>query len=148
MQEKMSMNANDRTDVIMKRMGFEPSDEGRMVSRLRGEIARQVHEHGLVNRSAGTWAPEYGPAGMFLGSEERARAFLEMEWSLARGYSSEVKCLDRPWGRKRDLKKGRTYYFVDWKDIPVWFGDRWRSFKMDLRIAFDRLRGIRNPYSR
>jgi hypothetical protein len=136
------MSGDDRTNKIMRNMGFADDDEGPLVLKLRGEIARQVHEHGLVNRSAGTWAPEHGLAGMKLSQEERARAILEMEWSIARGYTSEVRCLDRPWGKKIDV---RTTFYVNWDD--TWCGDRWRSFKMDVRIAWDRLRGIRNPYS-
>lgn len=142
------MSDDSRTDLIMRQMGFGPDDEGPLVSKLRGEMARQVHEHGLIRRSAGTWAPEHGLAGMNLSQEERARAFLEVEWIIARGYTSEVRCLDRPFGWRYNFKRDKWKYEIAWSDILVWLGDRWRLFRLDCRVGWDRLRGIRNPYAR
>jgi hypothetical protein len=138
----------DRAETIMTRMGFSDSDNGPMVSELRNEIVEQVRDRGLVSRSAGTWAPECGPAGRNLSAEERARAHLEVEWALSHGYCSEMKCLDRPWGKRINVRTMKRTYYIVWDDLPVWAGDRWRSAKMKARIAWDRLRGIRNPYAR
>ena len=142
------MTDDERTEAIMARMGFRPDDDGPMVTALRKEMRHQVQDHGLVNRSGGSWAPQYGFNGMLLPPEQRARAFLEVEWSLAQGYHCEVKCMDRPWGKRTDVRTMKRTYFVKLDDVPVWLRDRWRSFLLDIRIRWDKLRGIRNPYSR
>lgn len=116
-------------DQMMSRMGFEPTDTGPYVSDLRKLVKRQMSE-GMVNRSAGTWAPKYGLAGNRLSPEERARCFLEVEWEMEHGHSYEVKNLDSGW--KRPASK---------------FGDIFRALGFHLRTARSRLLGQRNPYS-
>jgi hypothetical protein len=134
-------------DEMMGHMGFAPTDTGPNVTNLRKIVARQMSE-GMVNRSAGTWAPEHGPAGMNLPAEERARAFLEIEWAMAQGYSCEVKCIDRPFGWRFYFKEDKWRYEIKWSRIPVWLGDRWRSIVLDAKVLGDRLRGKHNPYAR
>lgn len=134
-------------DQMMARMGFSPTDNGRYVTDLRKLVRRQISE-GMINRSAGSWAPEHGLGGMRLPAEERARAFLEMEWELAQGHSYEVKCFDRPFGWRYHLKRDQWRYEIVFSKIPAWLGDRWRSFRMTLRARGSRLLGNRNPYAR
>lgn len=68
-------------DEMMAGMGFATSDIGPNVTELRVIVGHQI-DNGLINRSAGTWAPEHGPAGMKLSAEERAAAFLEVESAI------------------------------------------------------------------
>jgi hypothetical protein len=70
--------ARKTLDEMMRGMGFEPSDVGPNVLELRGVVARQI-ENGLINRSAGTWAPGDHSA------EVRAAAFLELERAIQEG---------------------------------------------------------------
>lgn len=79
---------------IMWQMGFYPQDSGGPnVTKLRGMIARQI-ENGLVGASAGTWAPECGPAGMKLSPEERAAAWIELQEAIDAGHYTELDFKD------------------------------------------------------
>lgn len=131
---------------IMLRMGFAASDNGPYVTELRQSIKQQVAD-GLVNRSGGTWAPEYGPAGMLLPTEERARAFLQMDWEVAQNNHCEMRCLDRPFGWKYNIKADTKHYEIKWRRMPAYFGDRWRSFKLSMRVFYTkRILRRKNPY--
>lgn len=70
-------------DEMMTKMGFNPGDTGPNVTELRKLVERQMQE-GLVNRSAGSWAPGNHTA------EDRAKAFLEVEKALASGDYEEI----------------------------------------------------------
>lgn len=138
----------DKTRAIMYRMGFSEADTGPMVTELRTLIKRQVSQ-GLVNRSAGTWAPEHGLAGMKLSPEERARVFLEVEWELEQLHSCEVKCMDPVWGWKYDFKKEKWKFFFRGDRLIPKVGDGWRQFRMDCRVFWNkRVLGRANPYAR
>lgn len=142
------MNDEERTNFIMVRMGFAPADVGQNVSALRKEIGRQVREHGLTDRSDGTWAPEHGPRGMKLSAEDRARAFLELEWELAQGHYCKQSIIDPPFGWRCDLLRKKWRYEIVFSDVPTWIGDCWRSGWLSLRVWFKRrVLRRRNPYS-
>lgn len=118
-------------EQIMLDMGFPESEQGPYVTELRKVIAEQV-SHGLVRRSGGTWAPEcFDEKGAWtISHEDRARAFLEVEWEMKHGHTAEVKNLDGGW------------------DYPLSkLGDLWRRLLMDLRVWRDKvLLGRVNPY--
>lgn len=137
---------------IFQRMGFSISNQGPYVYELYKTIEKQV-EKGLINRSAGTWAPEHGRAGMRLDPEERARAFLEMDWEIANGYTCLMNCIDRPFGWKyylnKDTKAWTKRYEIRWKYIPSWLGDRFRSYGLSWKSFFyKKVLGRTNPYRR
>lgn len=65
-------------DEMMLGMGFGPDDTGPNVTELRASVAKQI-ENGLINHSAGTWAPGNHSA------EYRAAAFLELDHAINAG---------------------------------------------------------------
>lgn len=87
-------------DQMMAVMGFSPDDVGPNVSELRSTIAKQL-DNGLIWRSAGTWSPECGPAGMKLSPEQRAEAFLEIDKAVAEGRCTTI-----------------SPEKIDWHDLP------------------------------
>ena len=111
-------------DEMMARMGFTATDTGPHVTDLRKLVARQMSE-GMTNRSAGTWAPGDHSA------EDRAQAFLEMEWAIQQGHCYEVRNLDSGWSRPASM-----------------IGDWFRLMGFHFRKMRSRLLGRRNPYAR
>lgn len=65
-------------DGMMARMGFGADDTGPNVAALRDVVATEM-AHGMVDHSAGTWAPGKHSA------EERAAAMLEVHRAIERG---------------------------------------------------------------
>lgn len=132
------MMDDERTSKIVERMGFAESDTGPFVTELRGHVARQVTESGLVSRSAGSW--DGGIASV--PAETRAREMLAMDWAISRGHCYRTEAIDGLWWWQTNLKTMRRRLRVDW----AWFGDCWRWLGMKLRINRDYVLGIRNPY--
>lgn len=116
-------SVNVRTlDEMMARMGFAPTDTGPFVTELRALIARQMSQ-GMVDRSAGTWAPGEHTA------EDRARTLLQVEWAMEHGHAHEVKNIDE-----------------DWSEPLTMIGDKLREGAFHLRVMRDKVLGRRNPY--
>ena len=119
------MTDEQRADAILIRMGFPPSETGRYVTALRASVRRQVTEHGLVNRSGGSWSDDVSPYDY----EGRAKALLAADWELEQKHCFEVKAIDGVDGVA---------------DLMPWLGDRLREAKMKWRKW--RNRGLVNPY--
>lgn len=80
------MTPDQRIAWIMSHcLGFPDSETGPNVTTLREMVRKQVVDHGMTRMSAGTWAPECGPAGMFLPHEERAKYMVEF-WEAVEGH--------------------------------------------------------------
>ena len=80
------MTPAERVEWIMDRcLGFPATETGPNVTALRELIRKQVTDHGMVSCSAGTWAPECGPAGMYLPHEERAGYLVEFHSAIEDG---------------------------------------------------------------
>lgn len=125
-------------DEMMARMGFTPTDLGPYVSQLRVLTARRMSE-GMVNASSGTWADECYErdergfiTGYKISAEERARAFLEVEWEMEHGHSCLIEMVDSLTWRR-------------WYRFPAWVRDRVRSAGMAYRVWRDRKNA--NPYA-
>lgn len=112
----------DRADQIMLEMGFPETERGPYSTELRALVCRQVSE-GLRRRSAGTWARDDIPC------EERAKAFLAVEWEFAHGHAHEVKAIGG----------------FAWDNIPAWIGDRLRELRFHWRKWQNRK--LINPYA-
>lgn len=115
----------DETYRIMRRLGFDDDEMGRYVAALRARVAEMVAKEGIAEFHVHCVSPN-------LNNEERARAILELEWSLARGYSAQV-----------DVSSLRR-----WRDLLPWCRGRLRILRMRYRFRRDRLLGIRNPWGK
>lgn len=120
-----------KANEIMRSMGFSDNENGPFVSQLRKNVEKQV-ANGLVRRSGGTWAPEcFDEKGRFtITAEDRAKAMLAYDWALEREHSFRVECIDG----------------FEWRYAHLWLGDRWREFRMNLRVWRDKIFRIKNPY--
>lgn len=127
-------------------MGFLPEHSGPNVQALREVIARRV-SNGLTYMSAGSWSPGCGPAGMNLTPEERARAFLAIEWAQENGHSYLVKVPDPPIHWTFNTKTMRRGIRIHWSQIVPWIGDRFRELAFLWRVRRDRRNGRCNPYA-
>lgn len=125
---------------VMRQMNFSPFDTGPYVTELRGLVARQVAD-GMVRRSAGTWARDDFSA------EERAKAFLAAEWSMANGHCYQTECLDCfPINRHFSTKDMRWHYEFRPNRIAPWLRDQIRVLGYHVRIFRDRMIGRTNPF--
>lgn len=70
-------------DEMMLGMGFLSTDAGPNVTELRRTVEIQMR-NGLINRSAGSWAPGEHSA------EDRAAAFLEIDRAIRQGRFTEM----------------------------------------------------------
>lgn len=122
------MNAT-RTDSIMLSYGFQPEDTGPFVQQMRREIRTQV-ANGLYSAHA-LWAGNGTP-------EQRARAWLEVEWEVRHGGAYRVKAMGGLIGRSFNIETGERRYRIKW----AWFGDRLRQARARAR----RVWAGRNPY--
>lgn len=104
-----------------------------------GELRRQYAERG-VDRAHASWVGEAS-------AEERARELLRLQWAIERGHYNRVECLDGWCGWTCNLATGRRRFYVRWRRLPAWLGDRWRSLLCDLSIWRDKhILRVRNPY--
>lgn len=128
-------------DDIMNKMGFPASEQGHYVTLLRASIERQVRDHGLAGASYGSWAGNPD-------AEERARAFLEVEWAIAHGHSYQTECLDDfPINRYFSTRDMRWHYEFKPCRIAPWLRDQWRVLWFHFRVTRDRLLGRTNPFA-
>lgn len=80
-----------------------------------------------------------------------AQAF---EWEIAHGRCYEVKAIDGAFFIQTNIKAflmpwwKRIFYMRVRTNILAWFGDQWRRLACRVRILFQDLRGLKNPYLR
>lgn len=124
----------------MARMGYPASEQGPYVTELRKHIQKQLDE-GMVMRSAGSWAPEAAS----LSYEERAKATLAFDWAIGRRHGYRVEVFDPLWGWKTNVQTMKRTYYIRWRKIPAWIGDRFRELGGKYRVWRDR--NLQNPYA-
>lgn len=135
------------TDEIMERGGFEPTDTGPYVTMLREQTHEQV-KRGLIDRGPGTWGPDaqdFKTGEWKIDAEARAKALLAIEWSMQRGHSCYIECIDGPpWGWTTNIRTMQRSFRIKWHMIGPWLSDLRRQVGMYRRIWRDR--HLINPY--
>jgi len=138
------MTDEERATWIVERMGFPATETGPYVTMLRADILRQVRDHGLMNRSGGTWAHELDPDEPVPTMEERARELLAWDWELEHGNTVRIELGDSaPIQWRFNVKTMRWRLQIRPHLLAPWLRDRWRLFLFDWTRA---RRRDRNPY--
>lgn len=142
------------TEENMANLGFRPEDHGPYVTELRVLVAKKVSE-GMMRMAHPTWSWSFD---QMLGNEvdippaeERAKALLAFWWHVGRQHTARREAIDPIVQRYRtvqemiDKKPGKVE--VKWRRIPAWTRDRLRLGRMKALVWWDKIRGIRNPYT-